>query len=179
MNMDADVRRADEALAMLRNRETGEMPDELFARIEAQVSQGDQDEHSGQRFWAGAGFGGAVAAALFALALTFGWIGAPVSESPVAAEFMVALGEPRDMNIAIETEQALQGASISILLSGGVELDGYAGQRELTWTSDLDAGVNRLSLPIVGLDASGGQMIVRLSHPDSEQVFVVELKPAA
>jgi hypothetical protein len=42
----------------------------------------------------------------------------------------------------------------------------------------LQAGVNRLTLPVVAVDRTGGRMIVRLSHPHSEQVFVVRLKTA-
>jgi len=79
------------------------------------------------------------------------------------------------MHLAIETEQALPGAEISILLSGAVEIDGTGGRRELSWIDNLDAGVNKLSLPLLASGDGGGRMIVRLSHPDSEQLFVIEL----
>jgi hypothetical protein len=95
------------------------------------------------------------------------------------AEFVVAVREPRNMEIAIETDRPLYGASISIILTGGVELDGYGSQRELNWTADLDAGINRLSLPVVASKSSGGQIVVRMSHPESERVFVVQLKTNA
>ena len=38
---------------------------------------------------------------------------------------------------------------------------------------------HRLQLPVVALDASGGKMIVRLDHPDTEQVYVVEVDGSA
>ena len=44
------------------------------------------------------------------------------------------------------------------------------------WTEDLEAGVNKLSLPLLASGNGGGQMLVRLTHPDSEQIFVVQLK---
>jgi hypothetical protein len=113
---------------------------------------------------------------LFALALALGWIGTPTTHAPEVAEFMAALSEPRSMNVAIETDRPLEGARISILLSGGIELDGYGGRREVTWNADLQAGLNRLTLPVVAVDQAGGQMVVRLSHPHSEQIFVVRLK---
>jgi hypothetical protein len=56
-----------------------------------------------------------------------------------------------------------------------VEIDGYGTRRELSWSEDLDAGVNRLSLPVTASGFEGGQMVVRLEHPLSEQVFVVQL----
>ena len=45
----------------------------------------------------------------------------------------------------------------------------------LNWSDDLGAGINKLSLPLVASGEGGGQMVVRLSHPDSEQLFVIDL----
>lgn len=176
MNSEADARRGAEALAGLRGRDMGEVPAGLFDTMVSRVRPTAGSRPTGQRFWLGAGFGGVIAASLFAAAFTFGWIGAPVTDAPELAEFVVSLSEPRNMDIAIETDQVLEGATISIMLSGGIALDGYGDRRDLTWTSDLSAGVNRLSLPVIAIDQLGGQMIVRLSHPKSEQVFVVQLK---
>ncbi len=57
-----------------------------------------------------------------------------------------------------------------------MEVDGYVDRHELSWTDDLEQGVNQLTLPIRAIGEHGGQMVVRLSHPDSEQIFVVQLK---
>jgi hypothetical protein len=80
------------------------------------------------------------------------------------------------MNIAIEADRPLQDAQISILLSGDVEVDGYVDRRELSWTDDLEPGVNQLTLPIRAIGERGGQLVVSLSHPESVQIFVVQLK---
>ena len=80
------------------------------------------------------------------------------------------------MNIAIEADKLLQDAEISILLSGDVEIDGFGERHEVSWTDDLEPGVNQLTLPVRAIGDRGGQMVVRLSHPDSEQIFVVQLK---
>ncbi|HUD96937.1 MAG TPA: hypothetical protein VMO24_05295 [Woeseiaceae bacterium] len=172
--------RGAEALALLKACDTGDVPPGLFDSVLNSLDTAREPRHAGQkRFWLGTGFGGAIAASLFAVALTLGWIGAPDGYSPDVAEFYVALGEPRTMDLAIETDRPLEGARISILLAGGVELEGYGVQRELSWTSDLKAGVNRLSLPIVAVDRDGGRVVVRLSHPESEQIFVVRLRTSA
>jgi hypothetical protein len=92
------------------------------------------------------------------------------------AEFYVSTSGPRAMNIAIDTETALSGATVSLTLFGGIELDGYANQRHLSWTTDLDAGVNKLTLPIIALGDAGGQVIVQLDHPDKQQEFLVNLR---
>ena len=165
--------RGAEALAELAARDTGTPPSGLFeAVVEKAVSQPARAPWD-NRFWMGAGLG-AIAASLLAVALFFGWTdgGVPTGSVP---EFVVSLEEPRQMNLAFETDRVLDGARITILISGSVEIDGYGPRRELSWTEDLEAGVNRLSLPVIANGYEGGQIVVRLEHPQSEQVFVVRL----
>jgi len=171
--------RGTESLALLRGREIGDVPAGLLRRISRSLDNPPAASRGRREFWLGTSFGGAVAASLLALALSLSWIGPVYEQGSEIAEFVVALSEPRSMDIAIETDRALVGASISIMLSGGIELDGFAGRRELSWTTDLEAGVNRLRLPVLAVDPAGGQMVVRLDHPDSKQVFVVRLKTDA
>ena len=172
--------RGAEALVLLKNRPVDAAPAGLFERAMGGVDEAPAARSNGKRgFWLGAGFGGAIAASVVMLALTLGWIGPQAVDTPDTPQFTVAISEPRNMEIAIETDRALANASISILLSGGVALDGYGDRRELAWTTDLEAGVNRLSLPIMAIDSTGGQIVVRLDHPNSEQLFVVQLKTDA
>lgn len=164
--------RGSEALVELRDRPLGAAPDGLFERVvERAVAEAPRETAS--RFWHGAGVG-ALAASLLAVALFFGW---SESRAPIdrPVEFVVSVEEPRQMNIAFETDRALEGATITILLAGSVEIDGYGSQRELSWSENLDAGTNRLTLPVIASGVEGGQMVVRLEHPLSEQVFIVRL----
>jgi hypothetical protein len=110
------------------------------------------------------------------VAFVLGLLGSPAVEAPQAAEFLVSTQEVRPMNIAIKTGKPLQDAKFSVLLSGDVEIDGYGERHELTWTDDLEPGINQLTLPIRAIGEGGGQIVVRLSHPDSEQIFVVRMK---
>ena len=165
--------RGAQALVELAERETARPPAGLFeAVVEKAVSQPVRAPRD-NRFWMGAGVG-AIAASLLAVAL---FLGLTDSRMPTDAvpEFAVSIEEPRQMNLAFETDRVLEGAKITILLSGSVEIDGYGLSRELSWTENLDAGVNRLSLPIIANGFDGGQIVVRLEHPQSEQVFVVQL----
>jgi hypothetical protein len=173
-----DALRGAQALAELRYRDTGDVPDGLFDRLQSDVIE-DVAPNGGARFWLGSAFGGAVAATIFGLAIALGWVESEPTVAPEVAEFVVAVDERRVMDLAIESERALDGARISILLSGGVTLDGYDDRRELTWNTDIRAGVNKLSLPIRAINGQGGRMVVRLSHPDSEQVFLVNVKAGA
>jgi len=177
MNSESDyAQRGAEALVKLKNLDTGNPPEGLFEQVVSSASQQATAHHDARRFWSGAGLGLAVAASIFAVAMTFGWIGAPTISDPDTAQFYIAQNESRQMDIAIETDQALLGATIRILVAGSVEVDGFGNQREITWVDDLYAGTNRISLPLVATGSEGGTVVVLLSHPKSEQIFIVNLK---
>ncbi len=167
--------RGAEALLQLKGREVQRAPDALFEQVMARSREVKAPGRSRQPFWLGTAFGGAIAASLFAFAFFFGWAGNEDTGVGSTAEFIVAIGETRQMDLAFETDRPLDGATISIVLSGDIEIVGYGLQRELQWTENLDAGVNRLSLPVLASSISGGQMIVRMTHPLSEQTFVINM----
>jgi hypothetical protein len=162
------------AMWTVRSQPAEPAPDGLFERVMARSVISSRGRDSGRRFWLGAGFGGAIAASLLAVAVALGLLAVP--EQPAMAEFYVSTTEARPMHVAIEAERRLDGATISIVLSGDVRIDGYRERRELVWTENLDAGVNKLTLPLIAISDEGGQMVVRLDHPDSEQLFVVQLR---
>lgn len=173
--MCADALNGAEAMQFLRRRDAGRAPEGLFQRVLDEVSERQEANVAGRRFWLGTAVGGAIAASLLTVVMMMGVLVRPVDMAPQVAEFRVSAAEPRIMHVAIETDRALAGAEISVMLSGAVEIDGAGGRREFSWTEDLDAGVNQLSLPILANGAGGGQMLVRLRHPDSEQIFVIDL----
>ncbi len=150
-------------------------PPGLLDRIATDVTRSHPRRSASRSFWSGAAFGGAVAASLLAIVLMLGVFEQPAEPSQTVAEFYVSADEPRMMHLAIEANRALPGAEIRILLTGNVEVQGFGNRRELSWSDDLEAGVNKLSLPLVASGEGGGQMVVTLSHPDSEQLFVIDL----
>ena len=172
----ADALRGVRAMLVVRDQAAVPGSERVFNRVMSKSNFDPHEQASRRGFWLGAGFSGAIAASLLAVAFALGLLVNPVPDTPTAAEFYVSATEVRPMNIAIEAKQALEDAEISILLSGDVEIDGFIDRNELSWTDDLEPGVNQLTLPIRAIGERGGQMVVRLSHPDSEQIFVVQLK---
>ena len=172
----ADALRGVRAMLVVRDQASVPGSERVFNRVMSKAGYDPHQEASRRGFWLGAGFSGAIAASLLAVAFALGLLSNPIPEVQATAEFYVSATEVRPMNIAIEADRPLQGAQISILLSGDVEVDGYVDRHELSWFDDLEQGVNQLTLPIRAIGERGGQMVVRLSHPDSEQIFVVQLK---
>jgi hypothetical protein len=172
----ADALRGVRAMLVVRDQATVPGAERVFDRVMNKAGYDPQQRASREGFWLGAGFSGAIAASLLALSFALGVFTTPGVEAPQAAEFFVSTQEVRPMNIAFEADRHLQGAEISILLSGDVEIDGFGERHELSWIDDLEPGVNQLTLPVRASGDRGGQMVVRLSHPDSEQIFLVQLK---
>lgn len=172
----ADALRGVRAMLVVRDQAAVPGSERVFNRVISRTSYDPHQQASRRGFWLGAGFSGAIAASLLAVAFALGVLTNPVPETPAAAEFYVSASEVRPMNIAIEAKQPLENAQISVLLSGDVEIDGFVDRHELSWVDNLEPGVNQLTLPIRAIGERGGQMVVRLSHPDSQQIFVVQLK---
>ncbi len=150
----------------------------LFEKIRQRTIAAHQQPKHRHQFWLGAGFGGAVAAALVLAVVTLGIFQNPVPEQVATAQFAISMDETRELHIAIESGHALPGARLSIILPDGVQLAGYGNRRELSWTDDLAAGVNKLTLPLIALGEPGGYVVVKLDHEQSHQVFYIEVKLA-
>lgn len=88
----------------------------------------------------------------------------------------LALYEPHDVNIAVDTPSPLADAEIRVVLTGAIELDGFANQRELRWRTNLDAGANQLTLPIIATGTGGGQLLVEVHHGQKRRTFVVDVR---
>ena len=130
-------------------------------------------------FWSGLASGVAAAATVAALAVGI-WLFRSGDESSVAVpEVRLALNRPSDVTVTLESPEPLVNAEVRVELRGAVALDGYAGQRELRWSTDLDRGINQLTLPVVAIDANGGQVLVEVTHGDKRRTFVLDVRAAA
>jgi hypothetical protein len=104
----------------------------------------------------------------------------PQVVTPIATPTLsLALNEPQSVNISLNTPEALVDAEIHVVLSGAVGLGGYPGQQELQWRTDLNPGINQLTLPIVATGAAGGQVLVEVIHGGKRRTFLVDVQARA
>ena len=109
--------------------------------------------------WIGAALGGAVAATLTLLLLR------PLEPTtPDAGAITLALHETRAIDVLIDSERSLDDATIRIVATGSVMLDGFDNDREIDWRTSLDRGSNLLSLPVVARSAGKGQLVAVIEH---------------
>jgi hypothetical protein len=173
-----DCRNAAHALAVLRADRDLLIPpasDGAFARaIHAATSPRSRPSGRPRRtvFWLGAATGAAIAAGIAAAVMIMRPLVVPSDGAPAVT---LAVNEARDVSVAVRSPEPLAGAEIRVSLSGEIALQGFADQRELRWRTDLDPGVNQLTLPVVALGSSGGQVVVEVQHGTKRRSFVVDV----
>ena len=128
--------------------------------------------------WLATGFGSAVAAG-FAIWIVSAFLltgpVAPVVDDTIPGVTM-ALEEPRTVNLVFSAAAALDGAMLTVSLPPGIELQGFPGQREVTWETSLSEGKNVLPLTLVALSPAGGELLARLEHDSRDRVFRLRLE---
>jgi len=123
--------------------------------------------------WMLTGFGAAIAATI-AVWMIGGMLlndpQLPDAEMTIPGVTM-ALAEPRTVNLVFASATALDSAILTVSLPDGIELDGFPGQREITWETSLNEGKNLLPLTLVALTPAGGELLARLEHEDRDRTF--------
>jgi len=167
--------RALEAMRALRDESIPIVADAVIEQAVEHALATSPSQRYRRGFWTGLASGAALAATLAALVVG-GWL-SDRGVAPVAVpEVRAALNQRSDVTVAVESPEPLANAEVRVELRGGVELAGYAGQRELRWSTNLDRGVNQLTLPVVAIDAGGGQVLVEVTHGQKRRTFVLDVR---
>jgi hypothetical protein len=148
-------------------------------RALSQVTESNRATVSNRRpFWTGLGVGAGLAASV-AIALLLLVSPGGVERNGATPGLELALNAAHDVSISLSTESALTDAEIRVTLNGEIGIEGYDGQRSLQWRTDLEAGTNRLTLPVVATGIRGGQLLVEVIHGGKSRSFVVDVQARA
>ena len=123
--------------------------------------------------WMMTGFGAAIAATIAAWVIggmVLNEPQLPAAGAPIPG-VTIALAEPRTVNLVFASATALDAATLTVTLPDGIELDGFPGQREITWETSLSEGRNLLPLTLVAVTPTGGELLARLEHEDRNRTF--------
>lgn len=170
--------RAVEAMRTLRDEPAPIFADGAIERAVDRALATSPAQRYRRGFWTGLASGAALAATIAALAV--GVLLWDNGSAPVAIpEVRAALNMPSNVTVALDSPERLANAEVRVELRGGVELDGYAGQRELRWSTNLEQGVNQLTLPVVAIDSHGGQVLVEVTHGQKRRTFLLDVRAVA
>ncbi len=159
----ADCRAHREAVEKLRQSLRGlaeeEPPFGLTPRVLARAREA---RHRRNRHW----LGGALAAGLaFGIAL-----GVWLPHEPSGNENSVAATEQRTVTVRVRSSRDLPEAELTVRLPAHVEIQGYPGQRELHWRTELSEGDNWLELPLRVQEGGRGGVSLRVATTDGEVI---------
>jgi len=93
--------------------------------------------------------------------------------APEVAAIQSALPETLPLRVSVDTARAMDGAVISVTLPEHLALEGYGDQRELRWRTNLNAGANRLTLPVRARSAQRSEILIRIEHEGARKEFYV------
>lgn len=128
--------------------------------------------------WLMTGFGSAAVAGvvLWLAAGLFFTAPQPVGPEATIPGIAMTLEEPRTVNLVFASKTALDGATLTVSLPNGIELEGFPGQSEITWQTSLVEGRNLLPLTLVALNPAGGEVLARLEHDNRGRTFRLRIE---
>ncbi len=121
--------------------------------------------------WVMTGFGGAVAALFMVWIVSGIFFTAADIDEPAIPSVTMALESPQTFNLVFSSSTPLAGASMTVTLPEGIEIEGFTGQREITWRTSLKAGRNILPLKLIATSPVGGELLATLQHEGDDKVF--------
>ncbi|MBB3063542.1 hypothetical protein [Microbulbifer rhizosphaerae] len=81
------------------------------------------------------------------------------------------------VSVSLDSARPLEGAVIRVSLPSHLALDGYPGVQDLEWQANLNAGANRLTLPVRLQGAeSGGEILIEVEHEGARKTFRVPVQ---
>lgn len=119
--------------------------------------------------WLGAALGAAVAVAITVMVLR------PIDNGATVPGIALALNEARDVDVLIDSERDLEGATIRVAVTGGVALNGFDDEHQLEWRTDLRRGSNLLSLPLVARSTGKAQLVAVIEHQGRTRRVTINL----
>lgn len=81
------------------------------------------------------------------------------------------------VSVSLDTPRSLSGATIQVSLPPNLALEGYGDARQLQWQADLNAGTNRLTLPVQRRETGGeAEIVIRIEHEGARREFRVPVR---
>jgi hypothetical protein len=138
----------------------------------AAVQKRNRRQH--RRAWL-KGFGSALAAGLVLWAIVGQWTGTGEMPQATAAQITMVLEEPRTINLVFSSTTNLDDATLTVSLPPGIEIQGFQGQKEISWMTGLREGKNVLPLKLIAVSAQGGELMATLQHDGDNKTFRVQV----
>ena len=176
MNLNDTTTEDRELLELLKDYGDASAPQPAEGFYDRAIAKAVQAGHKRDRSrWVMTGFGGAVAAAMAIWIVSGVFFMTPDVDEPALPSVTMALEQPQTLNLVFSSSTPLENATMTVYLPDGVEIDGFAGQREITWMTSLEEGRNILPLTLIATSPIGGELLATLRHEDDDKTFRLQV----
>lgn len=101
-------------------------------------------------------------------------------ERPDAVQTAAALPSAhtriQPVKLVVNSQRALSGVSMTVVLPEGVALASRPGVRELSWQTNLNVGANVLELPVIS-SGMGGVVVATLRYGNAQRQYSLPIDP--
>lgn len=120
---------------------------------------------------------GLAMAASLVVGIGMGLVLAPLGTEQQSGMPTIAMSvdQPQNVRLAFDSTRELRDVTLTVSLPADVEVVGYPGQRVLSWRTDLKAGKNQLTLPLIARKGAGGALAAALTHGRQHKEFSLYL----
>lgn len=154
--------------------------DQASADFEAKIFSavrshyGTRGKNSGNKFFAGFATAAAASLALWFTSTVY------IPQFDVAEPQVInlAMSQVRNVKLVFDAPDNLADVTLSVQLPENIELEGYAGQKQLVWQTNLNKGQNILALPVTAIGNGQGELVAQLNYGDKTKQFHIVLKTA-
>ena len=144
----------------------------VFGEVRRQHAGRSDAVHFGNRFTTGFATAMAAGLALWFVSTVF----FPQLDVKQPHAITVSLDQVRTVRLMFEAPADLDHVTLSVILPQNIELDGFAGQKQLVWQTSLKKGENILALPVTAIADGQGELIAELNYGEKTKQFRVVLK---
>jgi anti-sigma-K factor RskA len=170
----SEVKLKQRLLHQLRNLPMPQPPPYVARRIVKERRQKQRQQQHQKWRWFSAGVGTAIAAGLAVFAVVT--LLQPFNPNATPEPTVVAtLHQPSDVHILVHSEHAIDNVRFTLVVPENMELQGFAGRRQVAWRGRLQQGENLLSLPLVALKPAIGTLVVKIEHGQTSKEYSVHI----
>ncbi|HEY3486764.1 MAG TPA: zf-HC2 domain-containing protein [Gammaproteobacteria bacterium] len=100
-------------------------------------------------------------------------------DSVYAKSISLPIASVKVVTLAVDSDRSVNEVRFTIELPDGIEIAGYPGQTRLSWEGRLEAGLNRLTLPLIAhREAHEGVLKTRIEYAGGGQELTLPLQPS-
>jgi len=147
----------------------------VFAQVRSQYKTEHRQGYGYTRF--AAGFASALVVSLAIWFVTNLYVPDTLVDQPQMIS--VAMHQTQNVRLSFDAQRNFQQVQLSIDLPANIELDGFPGQKTLSWQTSLVKGQNILTLPVFATAYGQGELQAQLRYGDKLETFRILLKANA